>query len=150
MYLFDIYIPLNILWFAAAALFLIIELLTTALVSIWFVPSSLIAGIVAMFTDNIAIQICVFIVLSILCFPVSKYIYDKKFSHGSRSQFGSIIGKTGVVIVPVTAFSGRVLVGDVAWEARTRQGTIPESEMVQIVELNGLTAGVISIKKGDC
>ena len=47
---------MNILWFSLFVIFLIVEIVTVGLVSIWFSFGSLFALLTTCFTDNIYIQ----------------------------------------------------------------------------------------------
>ena len=65
------------IWFIVALILGIIEVLTTNLVSIWFVISALLSMVVAVFTDNIVIQIGVFVLGGVLLMPISRKLYKK-------------------------------------------------------------------------
>ena len=64
-------------WFAIVVILGLLEVLTTNLVSIWFVISGIIAMIISLFTDNIGIQIIVFVVVGIILMPISRKLYKK-------------------------------------------------------------------------
>ena len=51
------------IWLLVAVILGIIEISTTNLVSIWFVISSLLAMVSSLFTDNILIQITIFVLV---------------------------------------------------------------------------------------
>lgn len=53
-----------ITWLIVGGIFLLIELCTTALISIWFVAGALVSSGVACFSDNLPIQIVIFFVVS--------------------------------------------------------------------------------------
>ena len=65
------------IWLLLAVILGIIEISTTNLVSIWFVISSLLAMISSLFTDNILIQIAIFVLVGVLLMPISKKLYSK-------------------------------------------------------------------------
>ncbi|MBQ3639766.1 MAG: NfeD family protein, partial [Clostridia bacterium] len=53
-------------WMAVAIVSLIIEALTTELVSCWFAPSAIVSMILSGFVDIFWVQLLVFLVLSVL------------------------------------------------------------------------------------
>ena len=61
-----------IMWMIAAGAFLVIEALTTALVSIWFVPGAIICAILSVWVDNFFIQIIVFLIISVITMIICK------------------------------------------------------------------------------
>ncbi len=52
-------------------------MLTTNLVSIWFVISGIITMIISLFCDNLYIQFGTFVILGVLLMPLSKKVYKK-------------------------------------------------------------------------
>ena len=63
-------------WLIISIVLGILEITTTNLVSIWFVISGIISMIVSLFTDNLFIQITIFVVVGVLLMPISKKIYN--------------------------------------------------------------------------
>ena len=64
-------------WFIVFVVLLFIELATVNLVSIWFAVGSLLAFITTFITDNILIQILVFIISSAIALILTKPIIKK-------------------------------------------------------------------------
>ena len=65
------------IWFTIVIILGILEVSTVNLVSIWFVISGLLAMISSLYTDNLLIQISIFVVVGIILMPFSKKIYSK-------------------------------------------------------------------------
>lgn len=129
-----------IMWLAVGVVFLIVELLTTALVSIWFVPSAIITCLLSFVVDNLLIQIAIFIVLSAVFMVVCRKIYNKHIKKpvDDVDQNEKLIGKTAKVAEDTNGISGRILVGDVYWKAVSENGDIiPKGETVKIKSVNG-------------
>ena len=80
------------IWFVIALVLGLIEVLTTNLVSIWFVISALLSMVISMFTDNLLIQIGVFVIVGVALIPVSKKIYKKIKVGNISTNFDRIIG----------------------------------------------------------
>jgi len=70
----------------------LLEVFTTNLVSIWFVLSGIVSMFVSKFTDNLYIQIVVFVVIGIILMPLSKKIYKKINTNKEKTNFDRIIG----------------------------------------------------------
>ncbi len=129
-----------IMWLAVGVLFLIVELLTTALVSIWFVPSAIITCFLSFVVDNLLIQIAIFVVLSAIFMVVCRKIYNKHIKKpvDDVNQNEKLLDKTAIVTEDTNGISGRILVGDVYWKAISENGDIiPKGETVKIKSVNG-------------
>ena len=131
-----------IMWLAVGVLFLIIELLTTALVSIWFVPSAIITCLLSFIVDSLLIQIAIFVVLSAVFMVVCRKIYNKHIKKpvDDVDQNEKLLGKTATVTEDTNGITGRILVGDVYWRAVSENGDIiQKGETVKIKGVNGTT-----------
>ena len=85
------------IWLLVAVILGIIEISTTNLVSIWFVISSLLAMVSSLFTDNILIQITIFVLVGVLLMPISRKLYSKIKMNNSKTNIDRIIGMKGIV-----------------------------------------------------
>ena len=65
------------MWLIIVIILGIFEMLTTNLVSIWFVISGIITMIISLFCDNLYIQFGTFVILGVLLMPLSKKAYKK-------------------------------------------------------------------------
>lgn len=131
-----------IAWLVVAVFFLVIELLTTTLVSIWFVPAAVITCLLTFVIDSVVWQIAIFVVLSAVFMVVARKIYKKHIKKpvDDVDQNEKLLGKTATVTEETNAISGRILVGDVYWRAVSENGeTIPKGETVVIKGVNGTT-----------
>ena len=61
-----------IVWLALVVVFVLVELATTALVSIWMVAGAVVALIVSLFTDSWVIQFAVFAAVSAIALIASR------------------------------------------------------------------------------
>ena len=85
------------IWLLVAVILGIIEISTTNLVSIWFVISSLLAMVSSLFTDNILIQITIFVLVGVFLMPISRKLYSKIKMNNSKTNIDRIIGMKGIV-----------------------------------------------------
>ncbi len=131
-----------LVWIGVGVIFLIIEMLTTALVSIWFVPAAIITCLVSLFVDSIIWQVAIFVILSAVFMVVCRKIYNKHIKKpvDEVDQNEKLLGKTATVTEDTNAVTGRILVGDVYWRAVSENGeTLPKGETVVIKGVNGTT-----------
>ncbi len=131
-----------VLWLVVGILFLIVELMTTALVSIWFVPAAIITCLLSFVVDGFLWQTAIFVVLSAVFMVVCRKIYNKHIKKpvDDVDQNEKLIGKTATVAEDTNGFTGRILVGDIYWKAVSENGeAIPKGETVKIKGVNGTT-----------
>ena len=131
-----------IMWLAVGIFFLIVELLTTALVSIWFVPSAIITCLLSFVVDSLLLQTAVFVVLSAVFMVACRKIYNKHIKKpvDEIDQNEKLLGKTATVTEDTNAITGRILVGDVYWRAVSEGNEIiPKGETVKIKDVKGTT-----------
>ncbi len=131
-----------IIWLAVGIFFLIVELITSSLVSIWFVPSAIITCLLSFIIDSFWIQVAIFVVLSAVFMVVCRKIYNKHIKKpvDDIDQNEKLLGKTATVTEDTNSITGRILVGDVYWKAVSENGeTLPKGETVIIKSVNGTT-----------
>lgn len=68
------------IWLLIVVLLGILEVITTNLISIWFVISGILTMIISLFTDNLYIQIGVFVIVGVILMPIIKKLILKKFA----------------------------------------------------------------------
>ena len=87
------------LWLIIAGICLIIEIMTVGFLIFWFAIGALLAMVVSFFTDNLIIQMSVFVLSStILIFTTKPFV--QKFVNrrdGIKTNVYSTIGKVGIV-----------------------------------------------------
>jgi len=122
----------------------LLEVFTTNLVSIWFVLSGIVTMFVSKFTDNLYIQIVVFVVIGIILMPLSKKIYKKINTNKEKTNFDRIIGMKGIVTEDITKDNiGEVKVDGKRWSAYS-DTDISKGECVKILSINSVK---IKVKK---
>ena len=132
----------TVLWAAAIVIFMILELSTVGLTSIWFAIGSLCALISALLGAPVWLQIVWFVIISVaallLTRPlVKKYINEK--THPTNAD--RVIGARAVVKERIDAVNGTgaVLADGKMWSARSTDGSIIEADaIVTIREIQGV------------
>lgn len=130
------------IWIGIAIVMGIIEASTAQLVSVWFVLGGLAAAVSCIFTDNIYIQIAVFLVVSFASLLATRPFVKKITKFGkTKTNLDSTVGKTAVVTSNIDnrASQGAVSVGGKIWTARSLDGAcIPKDSNVKVVSIEGV------------
>ena len=122
-------------WIVAAVVFLIVEVISAALCSLWFVVGAVVALVLAALGVSLGVQIGVFLVVSAVCFAVL-YPRVKKLLGKNRQPTNAdmVIGQECVVTQRIDnlAGTGAVSVGGKTWTARTADGQVVEPGAIVI------------------
>ena len=131
------------IWLAIAVAFIIIEMMTVGLLTIWFAAGALVAMVLAFCEANLAFQITAFLVVSagllVLTRPlVKKYINNKH----TRTNVEAIVGMTGRVVEAINGIegTGAVIVDGKTWSARALNENIriEADTFVTVREVSGV------------
>ncbi len=123
-------------WMTVAVAMVIVEMLTTSLVSIWFVPGAIVSALLSTFVKNITVQVIVFLVLAGVAIFLSKKVFRRTRAEQLTNPNELLIGKTAVVKESTSLVEGRVLVGGVYWRA-VSDVPLQEGELVKVTAVNG-------------
>jgi membrane protein implicated in regulation of membrane protease activity len=106
-------------WLICGTVMLVIEILATNFVILWFGLAALVAGIVAYWVQSISIQLTVFAVSSVIFFSVGWFWLRKNMKMNLRpvATEDSIFGEAGTVI---SANAGNPPGGKVRFQAPLR------------------------------
>lgn len=104
-------------WILAIIIFLILEVATVNLVTIFFAVGAVFGLLTSIFTDSITIQFLVFFLVSILALiatrPLVKKYLQPKFV---KTNYDQVLGKVGVVTSIITPLElGEVKVDGKKW-----------------------------------
>ncbi len=129
------------IWLFLVVFFIVIEVITFNLTTIWFAFGSLISMICAYIKISPTIQIIVFLSVSILLALFARPIAVKYLKVGkNKTNLDSLIGETAVVTKTISdVSSGLVKVKGQEWSADSALGdTIEAGIKVVIVEIRGV------------
>ena len=130
------------IWIAAVVIFLIIEVATTQLVTIWFAVGA-VAGLIACVADlQLAWQCVLFVAVSALALAVTRP-FVKKFAKKEFNPTNAdrCIGETALVTEDIdnTNEKGAVKVNGIEWTARSSDGSaIEKGSSVVIEKIDGV------------
>lgn len=133
----------TIMWLVALVLFIIVEIATMGLTTIWFAGGALIAAIAAGLNAPLVVQVVLFLAVSILLLYFTRPIAVKYFNKDRvKTNAESLVGKQAIVVSEVDNLqgTGQVTVGGMEWMARTTEDGIqlPVGCVVNIVAINGV------------
>ena len=128
---------MNILWAAAAVIFIIAEAATIGLVSIWFAIGALGALLVSACGGPVWVQILVFILLSIAALALTRPLAIKYVNKKSQpTNADRLIGCKCIVTETIDniAATGAVSANGKIWTARSTDGSVISVHSLVTVE----------------
>ena len=130
------------LWAAAVIVFMIIEIATTQLVTLWFALGSLASLIACLMNAPVYVQIIIFVAVSAITLAATRPLV-KKWTKTSFSPTNAdrCIGKTALVVEDIdnSAEKGAVKINGSVWSARSGDGIkIRKDEQVTIKQIDGV------------
>ncbi len=133
-----------IFWLITFIVLLVCELVSSALVSVWFCGGALVAIVANLLSAPFLVQLIIFIVVSavllIITRPLAKKILKKDTL---KTNVSSLIGKKAVVTKEIdnTECIGEINVNGQIWSARSFDDEIiKESSNVVIEDIQGVKA----------
>lgn len=135
-------------WLILAAAMLVLEMATTALVSIWFTAGALGAAVLAAAGLPVWSQLVVFALISGLLFFTCRDWLVRHFRH-TRIQTGpeTVIHEIGIVTVPIDPIEGgRILVNGQDWKAISLDHeAIAKDRKVKVAGIQGVKLEVYAV-----
>ena len=110
------------IWLGLFAVFIIIEAATVQLVTVWFAIGSFCSFVSSFFTENIPVQIVLFIAVSAVALAVTRPIVKKITQHKKMPTNADMyIGKDGIVFEEINNLEakGLVKIKGSYWSARS-------------------------------
>lgn len=143
-----------IFWLGAFGVLLLIEILTLGLTTIWFAVGALAAFLLTLVNAPLALQIIVFIVVSMVMLIFTRPIMTKYLNKKTtKTNAESLVGRRARVLIPINNLKseGQVMVNGMEWTARSTKDevTFQKDEMVHIVGISGVKLIVEKENKED-
>jgi len=124
-------------WLMIVIILGVIELITSDLVTIWFVLSGIIAMVTSLFSESIVIQIGVFVLFGIIFMFLTKP-FVKKVHNNEKTNVDRIIGMKGTVTEEITKNKvGEVKVDGKLWSAYSDE-LIKVGSIVKILSIDSV------------
>ena len=124
-------------WLLLLIVFIIIELVTMGLTTIWFAAGSLAAALSALVNAPVVVQVGLFLVVSIVLLLFTRPIAVRFFNKERvKTNVESLVGRQAIVISEIDNLEG---IGQV-WADRSMEesGKIPVGTVVFVRAINGV------------
>jgi membrane protein implicated in regulation of membrane protease activity len=139
------YIPIHWIWVILTIFFVIIEVFTLGLTTIWLALAALVMIFLSFlpFDFPFPYQIAVFLTISALLLFFTRPLAIKKFKTGrEKTNVDSLVGKHALVTKQICEFErGEVKLSGQLWTARSEDGSsINEGVKCEVVRIEGVQA----------
>lgn len=132
----------SLIWLIALAIFIVIEIITLGLATIWFAAGALAAFIGSLLGASVAVQFVLFTIVSLASlFTVRPYVARKFNSQRAKTNYEALIGRTAKVTETIDGINekGAVFINGIEWTARTEDFSIIEKGVfVEILRVEGV------------
>ena len=139
-----------VVWFALMVLFLLVEVNTVSLVSVWFIAGALVAMIASLLGAQVWLQsVLFFAVLAVLLLALRPTLKKHVTPKLVKTNVDAIIGTEGIVTATIDNLSatGQVKLGAMEWTARSTDGEVIEKgTVVQVNRIEGVKVFVTPVK----
>ena len=130
-------------WLILLAIFLVIEIITLGLTTIWLAGGALVGFLAAVLHVPLPIQIVLFLVVSIVLIVFTRPVAERYFNNSrEQTNVGGIIGREGKVIVTIDNFNqtGAVLIDGIEWTAQSDEEdvVIETGERIVVTRVEGV------------
>lgn len=130
-------------WLLLAAIFIVIELVSLGLTSIWFAGGSFVAAIAAVAGANMVVQVVLFAIVSIVLVVLTRPLAMKHLDNKTeKTNAEGLIGMNAVVLQEINNLqeTGQAKINGMEWTARAKDNkdVIPVGTVVKIVEIQGV------------
>ncbi|MCI9447715.1 MAG: NfeD family protein [Lachnospiraceae bacterium] len=132
----------GVFWLFIVVVMAVIEIITLGLTTIWFAGGALVAFVASLLGANLAVQVALFVVVSVGLLALTRPLAVKFLNKGRESTNAeSLIGKKAVVKQEIDNLNarGQVSVNGQEWTARSLEDkVIKEGKTVEIAEISGV------------
>lgn len=139
------------MWLIALVTFLVIEIATMGLTTIWFAGGAIAALVLALVGTAFWMQVGIFLVISIFLLICTRPFAMKFFNQKrEKTNVDSMIGRQAVVLTKIDnrKEEGQVLVNGMEWTARAYDEKVIEKDaVVEVKEVRGVKLIVVEKEK---
>lgn len=130
-------------WLLLLILFIVVELATMGLTTIWFAVGALVAALTAAVNAPLVVQVGLFLIVSIVLMLFTRPLAVRFFNKERiKTNVESLVGRQAIVISEIDNLEGigQVTVGGQEWTARSldESGKIPVGTVVYVRAINGV------------
>lgn len=138
------------IWLGIIVVAIIVEIITTDLVSIWFAAGGTVALIAQLFNLSSTIQIILFVIVTTVTIIILRPIAKKYLrTNTEKTNYDRVIGQHGLVTKTITADTkGEVKVMSTSWLATSiNNDTINAGDYCEIMAIEGAHLVVAKIEE---
>jgi membrane protein implicated in regulation of membrane protease activity len=143
-----------VVWIVVGLALFAIEATTMTFVALYFGAAALVAGLAAALGLNVPLQLLLFALVSVVSLVGTRGMITRALQRTPviRSNVHSLVGRRGVVTVPITAAAGRgqIRVGSEFWTARPYMedsSDIADGTTVEVLAVEGNAALVLPLDR---
>ena len=133
---------MSVFWTILLIALVVLEASTAHLVCIWFAGGALIALILSLLKIGIVLQICAFMIATVILLIVTRPLVAKlRNHHTEKTNTDALIGKEAIVTEAISNINstGTVKIGGMTWSARTENNIpIQEGMVVTVQKIDGV------------
>lgn len=138
-------------WLVLFVIFILLEIITMGLTTIWFGGGSLVALIASLLGANLAVQIILFVVVSVVLLVFTRPYAQRYINNKTvKTNVEELAGKTAKVLEAIDNVNatGVVLLNGLEWMARSvdDKKIIPQDSLVVVEKVEGVKL-IVSSKK---
>ena len=138
-------------WLLALVTFIVIEIATMGLTTIWFAGGALVALLLALGEAAFYVQLGAFLVISIVLLICTRPLAIQFFNQKrEKTNIDSMIGKQAIVVAGIDNLreEGQVILNGMEWSARAYEEgcVIPAGAVVEVKEIRGVKLMVQEVK----
>ncbi len=131
------------IWLVLLVVFILVEIATVGLLTIWFAGGALAAFFISLADFGTAVQVIVFLIVSLALVLLIRPLAQKKFNSGHiRTNAQTLIGEEAVVLEPIDNLQskGRVMIQGQEWSARSvdDKEKFDKDDVVQVMSISGV------------
>jgi len=133
-------------WLVVVIFLGVIEVVTTGLVSIWFVISGLVSLALSFWIDNFLLQFGVFVILGVVLMFTTRKTLNKYLIKTEKTNLDRVIGMDAIVTEEISKNKpGEVKVDGKKWTAISNK-KIKVDSTVKVLEIDGVKLKVEEVK----
>ena len=135
---------MTVIWVIAIIVFIVIEIFTQGLTSIWFAGGALGGCLAAMAGAGALVQVIIFIIVSVILIIATRPFKKKLDKRIQKTNVETVIGQVAFVEEEIQpGRGGRVKLDGKIWSAKSPDDEpIPAGQQVVVTDINGVTLTV--------
>ena len=126
-----------VIWLIAAAVLIVMEIISLGLTTIWFAGGALVAALTAYLGLHWLVQILIFAVISLLLLFITRPLAVKHLmKEPEKTNIEGLIGKSGYVTKTINNLKaeGEVKLNGMEWTARSKDDSVIEKDEKVVVD----------------